>query len=75
MKNKKSAAKFVVAKVSDQINGNLIAWAHTVDTFYTYEAAKAYAARRYEEDRDALPQGGGYIVGYSYIVHDGQKVL
>lgn len=71
----KNAPKFFVATVSDQINGNIIAWANNVSTFDTYEAAKADAIRRYDEDWDSIPQGQGYSLGYTYIVHDGVDVL
>lgn len=65
MKKKKF---YAVQKISDQVQQNFDAWAKTVSVHENEQEAEAEADSLYHEDRDSLPSGEGYVLGYSYRV-------
>lgn len=71
--------KFYVGKLSDQIQGNYMAWIKNVGegendfVFDTIEKAEIYANELLGKDYDDLPFG--YSLGYKYVVHDGKKIV
>ena len=71
--------KFFIATVSDQVQGNHIAWSRTVETADTLEEAKEKAQAVWVDMVDALKArpdyGNGAIMGESVIIHDGEEIV
>lgn len=67
-------AKFTVAKVSDQVQRNFIAWAKPVVTCDTLEAAEKATKEIWQEMQQELKErpdfGSGAIIGESVIIFD-----
>jgi len=64
MENEKKV--FLVGKVSNQINGNLAAWATGVKTFDTLEEAREYADDQIKKDVEKCPPG--FSIGHTYVI-------
>lgn len=66
--------KFTVAKVSDQVQGNFVAWAKPVATCDTCEAAEKAANEIWQEMqqefKDRPDFGAGAIMSESVIIFD-----
>ena len=66
--------KFTVAKVSDQVQCNFVAWAKPVVTCDTLEAAQKAANEIWQEMQQEFEErpdfGNGAIMGESVIIFD-----
>lgn len=69
--------KFYVGKLSDQVQSNYMAWVQVIPEdpeFDTLEDAKKFAEKLLNEDYDKLPEGCS-VLGYSYVIHDGEELF
>lgn len=77
-KNSKVMA-YTIAKVSDQVQSNFIAWSIPVDSAETIEEAQAVANLIHREmvrEFESRPDfGNGAIMGESVIIHDGEQTF
>lgn len=66
--------KFTVAKVSNQVQGNFVAWANPVATCDTIQAAEKAAKEVWQEMLQEFEErpdfGNGAIMGESVIIFD-----
>lgn len=66
--------KFTVAKVSDQVQGNFIAWATPIVTCDSLESAEKAAKEIWQEMQQEFEErpdfGNGAIMGESVIIFD-----
>lgn len=68
---------FIIAKVSNQIQANHIAWSVPVDTADTLEEAQQKANEVWQQmcqEFDLLPQGEGYVMAQGIIIHNGETI-
>ncbi len=68
---------FTIARVSNQIQANHIAWSIAVDTANTLEEAQVKANEVWQEMCEAfdlLPKDEGLVMGEQVIIHDGETL-
>jgi len=68
---------FTVARISNQIGGNNIAWSTPIESFPTLEEAKVFEGEEWQRmcaAFDELPKGEGFVMAEGIFIHDGENV-
>jgi hypothetical protein len=61
---------YTVAKVSNQINGNYIAWSQPCGNFHTLDEANKFADELWQEMIEEAEEAGTNYMGDSIIIYD-----